>query len=177
VNSPGWPRSAELPRSRSRDKYRDTHPTPAQSRPPTHGAASEPGDSPTNSALPDTTLVARRRLRHLLNTRSAILAVADRSPELSRYKVCRRASYGVPCMKSRSLSQRAKGLAGELRRATPCRLACRNLDHRRDGELSGQSAHEQVATDAMVPARRRSPAPGSLRGLQRHARARGRPPI
>ena len=75
------------------------------------------------------------------------------------------------------LSQRPKRLAGQLRRTIPCRLACRNVDHRRHGELPGQSANEQVATDAMVPARRRSPAPGPLRSLQRHARFRVRPSI
>ena len=36
---------------------------------------------------------------------------------------------------------------------------------------------DQGATDAMVPARRRSPAPGPLRGLQRHTRFKPRPPI
>jgi hypothetical protein len=31
-----------------------------------------------------------------------------------------------------------------------------------DGKLPGQSTNEQVATDALLPTRRRSPAPGSL---------------
>jgi hypothetical protein len=48
--------------------------------------------------------------------------------------------------------------------------ACRNLGHRRHRQLPHQSAHEQVAADAMVTTRRRSPAPGSLRSLQCDAR-------
>jgi hypothetical protein len=36
-----------------------------------------------------------------------------------------------------------------------------------DGQFSGEPPDEQVATNAMVATRCRSPAPGSLRGLQR----------
>ena len=47
-----------------------------------------------------------------------------------------------------------------------------HFGHRGHGELLGQSANEQVATDALVTTRCRSPAAGSLRRLQRHARFR-----
>jgi hypothetical protein len=44
-------------------------------------------------------------------------------------------------------------------------------------EGSRQSANEQVATDALVPKRCRSPGPGSLRGLQWNARFGVGPPV
>jgi hypothetical protein len=44
------------------------------------------------------------------------------------------------------------GLSISLRNTAPAYVL--NFDHRRHSELPGQSAHEQVATDAMVPARR-----------------------
>jgi hypothetical protein len=68
-------------------------------------------------------------------------------------------------------------LARQLRQAIPCRPARRNFDHRRNRKLSRQSANEQVAADALVPKRCRSPASGSLRGLQWNARLRIGPSV
>ena len=48
----------------------------------------------------------------------------------------------------------------------------RHVDHGRHRQLPGQPPHEQIAADAMVPPRRRSPAPGPLRCPQRQARIR-----
>jgi hypothetical protein len=60
-------------------------------------------------------------------------------------------------------------LTRQLRQAIPCRVARRNFDHRGNRKLSRQSANEQIAANALVPKRCRSPAPGPLRGLQWNA--------
>src|SRR5215204_6328325 len=76
--------------------------------------------------------------------------------------------------RGRRLSQQPEHLARQLRQTISYRLACRNLDDRRYGELPCQSAHEQVATDAMVSTRGRPAAAGPVCGLQRRARFRVR---
>ena len=68
-------------------------------------------------------------------------------------------------------------LARQLRQAVPCRPACWNFDYRGNRKISRQSANEQVAADALVPKRCRSPASGSLRGLQWNARLGIGPPV
>jgi len=57
------------------------------------------------------------------------------------------------------------------------RPACRNFAYRGNRKLSRQSTNEQIAADALVPKRCRSPASGSLRGLQWNAQLRIGPPI
>jgi hypothetical protein len=64
-----------------------------------------------------------------------------------------------------------------VRSAQPPWSACRDLGHRRHGELPGRPADEQIATDALVTTRGRSPAPGALRRLKWHARLRVRASI
>jgi hypothetical protein len=60
----------------------------ARSRPPAQRAATETDNSLQTDQPRNTTLVARRQLRHLPNTqRPAILTVADRPSGLSRYRV------------------------------------------------------------------------------------------
>ena len=58
---------------------------------------------------------------------------------------------------------------GQLRPAPPCRLAGWHRDHRRDGQFPGEPPDEQIAADALVAARGRSPPAGSLCRLQWHA--------
>jgi hypothetical protein len=77
----------------------------------------------------------------------------------------------------RRLSQRPEQLAYQLRQAILCRPACQDCDHRGHGEFPRQSANEQVAANALVRIGSRSPAPGSLRGLEWDARFRLRPPV
>ncbi len=79
--------------------------------------------------------------------------------------------------RGRQLSQQPKHLARQLRRTISCRLACRDFGYRRYSELPGQSAHEQIATNAMVSTRCRPAAAGPLRGLQRRARFRVGPSV
>jgi hypothetical protein len=53
-------------------------------------------------------------------------------------------------------------------------FAGRHFGHGRHRQLPSQPLHEQIPADAVVPPRRRSPAPGPRRRLQRQARLRGR---
>ena len=68
------------------------------------------------------------------------------------------------------LPRRAERSAGRLRRTAPGRAAGWHGVDRGNGQLPGQSPHEQIAADALVAARCRSAAPGPLRRLQRHVR-------
>src|SRR3954447_5312281 len=79
--------------------------------------------------------------------------------------------------RDRSLSHQPKCLAGQLCRAPSSWSASRHFDHRRHRQLPGQPPHEQIAADAMVAPRRRSPAPGPVRRLQRQARFQLRPAV
>src|SRR3954452_22502521 len=79
------------------------------------------------------------------------------------------------CARDRPLSDRPGRLAGQLCRAPSCRFAGRHVDHGRHRQLPGQPPHEQIAADAMVAPRRRSPAP--VRRLQRQARFQLRPAV
>jgi hypothetical protein len=72
--------------------------------------------------------------------------------------------------RDRPLSDQLERVAGQLCRTPSCRFAGRHVDHGRNRQLPGQPPHEQIPADAMVAPRRRSPAPGSLRRLQRQTR-------
>jgi DNA invertase Pin-like site-specific DNA recombinase len=62
---------------------------------------------------------------------------------------------------------RERTIAGLESARARCRFAGRHFDHGRDRQLPGQPPHEQIPADAVVPPRRRSPAPGPVRRLQR----------
>ena len=61
--------------------------------------------------------------------------------------------------RDRPLSDQPERLAGQLCRTPSRRSAGRHVDHGRHRQLPGQPPHEQIPADAMVPPRRRSPAP------------------
>src|SRR3954453_12872125 len=109
-----------------------------------------------------------------------------RSPSSSSAKSCRsskrrrRSEKGsavtsAGAARDRPLSHQSKCLAGQLCRTPSCRFASRHVDHRRHRQLPGQPPHEQSAANAMVPPRRRSPAP--VRRLQRQIRFQLRPAV
>jgi hypothetical protein len=57
------------------------------------------------------------------------------------------------CARDRPLSDQPERLAGQRCRAPSRRPAGRHVDHGRNRQLPGQSSHEQVTTDAVVPPR------------------------
>src|SRR5277367_3140518 len=72
---------------------------------------------------------------------------------------------------------RPERVGGQLRRTPPHRVESRDRDHRRDSQFPGQPPDEQKSANALVTARRRPTASGSVRSLQWHARFRVRTEI
>jgi len=74
----------------------------------------------------------------------------------------------------RSVIDRAANLEQEIGASERCRAgrAAWHRDHRGDGQFPGEPSGGEIAVDALVTTRLRSPAPGTLRRLQRHARLR-----
>jgi hypothetical protein len=60
---------------------------------------------------------------------------------------------------------RPERVAGKLRRTPPRRVESRDRNHRRGSQFLGEPPDEQKSANALVTARRRPTASGSVRGL------------
>ncbi len=82
-------------------------------------------------------------------------------PEIDR--AVAKALDGLTC--AEQVFDRPERVAGKLRRAPPRRVESRDRDHRRDSQSPGEPPDEQRSANALVTARRRPTASGSVCSL------------